>query len=137
MEKWFLWPCKGKKLRSNVWETTRCPFSELAWFFRVSKRSRCSTKVDEMLRCTSPWPSWPSVHFSVTSYRKRHFVFTFSVTQKQRIQRGCATISRKTLLKTVDGFKSRLRLCLQANGNSYSVADYNTDSNGESQGDSR
>ena len=31
MEKWFFWPWKGKKLRSNVWETTRCPFSELPW----------------------------------------------------------------------------------------------------------
>ena len=33
VEKWFLWPWKGKKLRLNVWETTRCPFSKLSWFF--------------------------------------------------------------------------------------------------------
>ena len=29
VEKWFLRHWKGKKLRSNVWETTRCPVSEL------------------------------------------------------------------------------------------------------------
>ena len=34
MGKWFLWPWKGKKLRSNVWETIRCPFSELSLLFR-------------------------------------------------------------------------------------------------------
>ena len=62
VEKWFLWPGKGKKLRSNVWETTRCTVSELSWFFGVNKRLRCSTKVDEMLRCTSPWPSWLTSH---------------------------------------------------------------------------
>ena len=62
--KWLLWPWKGKKFRSNVWEMTRYPFSELSWFFGVNKRSRCFTKVDEMLRCTSPWPPWPSGQFS-------------------------------------------------------------------------
>ena len=50
VEKWFLWTWKGKKLRSNVWETTRCPLFELSWFFGVNKRSRCFTKVDEMVR---------------------------------------------------------------------------------------
>ena len=34
----------------------------------------------------------------------------------ERIRRACAVISRKTLLKTVNGFERRLRLCLQANG---------------------
>ena len=62
-EKWFLWLWKGKKLRSNVWETTRYPFPELSWFFGVNKRSRCFKKVNEMLRCTSPWPSWTSGNF--------------------------------------------------------------------------
>ena len=38
-EKWFLWPWKGKNLRSNVWETTRCPFSELSWFFGINKQT--------------------------------------------------------------------------------------------------
>ena len=55
---------KVKKLMSNVWETTRCPFPELSWFFGVNKCSRCFTKVDGMLRCASPWPSWPSGQFS-------------------------------------------------------------------------
>ena len=52
------------RLRWNVWETTRCPFSEFSWFFGVNKRSRFFAKVDEILRCTSPWPSWPSGQFS-------------------------------------------------------------------------
>ena len=34
----------------------------------------------------------------------------------ERIRRACAAISRETLLKTVNGFERRLRLCLQANG---------------------
>ena len=34
----------------------------------------------------------------------------------KRIRRACAVISLETLLKTVDGFERRLRLCLQANG---------------------
>ena len=64
VEKWLLWPWKGKKLRPNIWETTRCPFSEFSWFFGVNKRSRCFTKIDEMLKSTSPWPSWTSAQFS-------------------------------------------------------------------------
>ena len=32
----------------------------------------------------------------------------------ERIRRACAAISRETLLKIVDGFERRLRLCLQA-----------------------
>ena len=67
VEKYFLWPWKGKKLRSNDWKKTRCLFSKLSWFFGVKKRSRCFTKVDEMLRCTSPWPTWPSGQFSRSS----------------------------------------------------------------------
>ena len=34
----------------------------------------------------------------------------------EMIRRACAAISRETLLKTVDRFERRLRLCLQANG---------------------
>ena len=34
----------------------------------------------------------------------------------ERNRRACAAITRETLLKTVDGFGRRLRLCLQANG---------------------
>ena len=37
----------------------------------------------------------------------------------ERIWRACAAISRETLLKTVDGFERRLRLCLQANGEQF------------------
>ena len=33
----------------------------------------------------------------------------------ERIWKACVAISRETLLKTVDGFERRLRLCLQAN----------------------
>ena len=46
-EKWFLWSWKGKKWTPNVWETTRCPFSEFSWFFGVNKRLRRFTKGDE------------------------------------------------------------------------------------------
>ena len=34
----------------------------------------------------------------------------------ERIRRACAAISSETLLKTVDSFERRLRLCFQANG---------------------
>ena len=58
----------------------------------------------------------------------------------ERVQRACAATSRETLLKTVDSFERRLRLCLQANGENFvqlPVADCNTGKNGERQGDSR
>ena len=74
VEKWNLWPWKGKKLRSNVWETTRYPFSELSWFFEVNKRSRFFTKVEEILRCTSAWPSWQTHLLRVV---KGPFTWTF------------------------------------------------------------
>ena len=75
----------------------------------------------------------------------KYVVFAQRLTTKEdlmkRIRRACAAISRETLLKTVDGFERRLYVCvfkpMESTSNSYSVADCNTGSNGEKQGDSR
>ena len=78
----------------------------------------CRTLISQQDKeCGSP--DLTSADFFLWGYIKNVFFAQRPTTKEdrmERIWRAFAAISQETLLKTVDGFERRLRLCLQANG---------------------
>ena len=67
-------------------------------------------------------PDLTSPDFLLWAYIKNVVFAQRPITREdlmERIRRACTSISRDTLLKIVDGFERRLRLCYQANGDHF------------------